>query len=93
MKLFVVISYDIQDTRRRNRILKTLKDYGQHVQYSVFECLIEKEHFLVLQAKLAKQYDLEAGDSVRFYVLCEQDVKRIERLGGIEPLPTTAIFA
>ena len=35
---FVVVSYDITDDRRRTRLCNTLKNFGRHTQYSVFEC-------------------------------------------------------
>lgn len=38
--MFYLISYDIPDDRRRVRVAKTLKDYGDRVQYSVFECIL-----------------------------------------------------
>lgn len=85
MKLFVVVSYDIKEDKRRNRVLKIMKDYGQHVQYSVFECFIEKTAYLKMRARLEKQIQKEE-DSIRFYFLCEQDRKKIERLGGVQPL-------
>ena len=40
-----VVCYDITDTKRRNKIFKTLKNYGQHKQYSVFECDITKARY------------------------------------------------
>jgi len=36
--MYVVISYDIPEDKRRTKIHKTLKSYGQWMQYSVFEC-------------------------------------------------------
>lgn len=92
MNMFVVVSYDIKDDRRRARVHKILKDYGQWMQYSVFECRIEKSAYLRLRARLEDVIDLEEGDSVRFYFLCAEDVRRIERLGGEEPLSEQAVF-
>jgi CRISPR-associated protein Cas2 len=62
------------------------------MQYSVFECQIDKSSYLRLRTRLEDAIDLDAGDSVRFYFLCEQDVRRIERLGGEKPLSETAVF-
>ncbi|HED03223.1 MAG TPA: CRISPR-associated endonuclease Cas2 [Candidatus Fraserbacteria bacterium] len=89
--MFIIISYDIQDDRRRTKIMKTLKDYGQWVQYSVFECKLEKMNYLKMKARLDKLICPEE-DSVRFYFLCEKDVARIERLGGVQPLSEGAIL-
>ncbi|NMG82782.1 MAG: CRISPR-associated endonuclease Cas2 [Methanosarcinales archaeon] len=38
---YVVISYDISDDKKRNKVANMLLDYGTRVQYSVFECLID----------------------------------------------------
>ena len=35
-----LVSYDIEKTKIRNKIAKTLENYGERVQYSVFECRI-----------------------------------------------------
>lgn len=67
---FVVISYDIPDDRRRTRVCHLLKDYGQRVQYSVFECQLRPKDFKRLRERLRPLLDL-AEDDVRFYRLCE----------------------
>ena len=50
--MFVIISYDITDDKRRSRIFKALKNFGQWMQYSVFECDLEKMQFLKLKDRL-----------------------------------------
>ncbi|WP_035571779.1 CRISPR-associated endonuclease Cas2 [Halonatronum saccharophilum] len=65
----LVISYDISDDKRRNRVFKTLKDYGQRVQYSVFRCDIDKEIYLDLRDKLEGVIK-KGEDSIHFYSLC-----------------------
>jgi CRISPR-associated protein Cas2 len=67
---FVVVSYDIPDDRRRNRVCKLLKDYGERVQYSVFECLLRPEELKRLRERL-KPLLVPEEDDVRFYRLCE----------------------
>ena len=49
---FVVVSYDIPKDQRRNRVCKLLKDYGERVQYSVFECLVRPEELKRLKERL-----------------------------------------
>ncbi|MEW6376162.1 MAG: CRISPR-associated endonuclease Cas2, partial [Thermodesulfobacteriota bacterium] len=41
--MFYVVSYDIPDDQRRIKIAKILEDFGDRVQYSVFECLLEQD--------------------------------------------------
>ncbi|MCB0227265.1 MAG: CRISPR-associated endonuclease Cas2, partial [Anaerolineae bacterium] len=50
--MFIVVSYDIPDDRRRTKVMKALKDFGRHVQYSVFECEIRREDFKRLRERL-----------------------------------------
>lgn len=63
-----VISYDIADDRRRNRIFKLLKDYGQWIQYSVFEVDCEEKDWLMLEFRLSTLLSQE--DSLCVYTLC-----------------------
>lgn len=65
-----VISYDITDTKRRNKIFKTLKNYGRHKQYSVFECDISKKRFDALYKELLELMDEEEEGNIRIYHLC-----------------------
>lgn len=63
--LYVVVAYDVPDSRRRNRLARTLEGYGQRVQYSVFECRLDERRFLRLVAAVREH--LEPGDAVRIY--------------------------
>ncbi len=72
--MFIVVSYDIKDDKRRNRVLNTLKGYGTHVQYSVFECNLNVEQLGNLKQKLVDTIN-SAEDNIRLYILCE-DCKR-----------------
>lgn len=80
--MFIIISYDIPDDRRRDRVMKALKDFGAHVQDSVFECELKPEVYTRLQQRLAKLID-KKEDNVRFYTLCQEDVKK-RRVWGVE---------
>ena len=69
--MFLVIAYDIVSDRRRDRLVKLLKDYGgQRVNYSVFEFEMKKERFPELKKGIVKVINRKK-DSVLFYVLCE----------------------
>ncbi len=69
--MFVIISYDIPNDKRRLKVAKTLLDHGgERVQFSVFECHITPRNLERLQERLRKLYN-DAEDSVRFYLLCE----------------------
>ncbi len=89
--MFIVISYDIKDDKRRNRIFKALKNFGQWMQYSVFECDLDKMHFLKLRDRLDHLIDAKQDDSIRFYFLCESCKRQVERIGGEKPREEGAI--
>jgi CRISPR-associated protein Cas2 len=79
--MFIVVSYDIPDDRRRTRVMKTLKDFGAHVQYSVFECDLKAGDYRRMRDRLVKLIN-RREDSLRFYVLCQEDVKK-RRVWGV----------
>ena len=78
--MFMVVSYDIVDDRRRMRVCNTLKNYGRRVQYSVFECDLKQADVERLQQKLRRLIKTDE-DSVRFYFLCESCVRRVQVIG------------
>ncbi len=83
--MYLVISYDIKDDKRRLNIHKALKDYGTWVQYSVFECNLKKTEYLYLRHRLKQLLGDDNEDSIRFYRLCEECQRKIERIGGSVP--------
>lgn len=78
--MYIVISYDIIDDKRRSRLAKMLLNYGRRVQKSVFECLLEDRELLELKGKIPLIID-QKTDSVRFYQVCARCVNAIEILG------------
>ena len=83
--MLVLITYDV-DTKdaagrkRLRQIAKQCVNYGQRVQNSVFECLLDAAQCRMLQAKLCKIMDQEK-DSLRFYYLGNRYEKKIEHFG------------
>lgn len=76
---FLIVSYDIPSNRRRYKVMKTMEGFGTRVQYSVFECNLKPRQVDDLRKKIMKLIVPE--DSIRFYFISADDVKRIERLG------------
>jgi len=70
--MHIIVSYDIPDDKRRTKVMKTLKDFGQHVQYSVFECTIKREDFKRLHERLKKHFNPQQ-DNIRFYFINQED--------------------
>lgn len=78
--MFLVVSYDITDDKRRVRLAKIMEDYLTRVQYSVFEGELDDKHYREMVKRLKKVIALEA-DSVRIYHLCEACLSRTEIIG------------
>ena len=87
--MFVVVSYDISDTKRRNRLHRALKNFGVRVQYSVFECVLAAKDVKRLEAAVRRE--IKDDDPVRYYHLCESCARQVVALGGVvsQPAPTT----
>ena len=47
-----LVSYDIADPKRLRQVFKTMKNWGNHLQYSVFECQLTKADLLQCQSEL-----------------------------------------
>lgn len=83
--MLVLITYDVntQDAvgrRRLRQIARQCVNYGQRVQNSVFECMLDPAQCRTLQAKLCALMDSEK-DSLRFYYLGSRYEKKIEHFG------------
>jgi CRISPR-associated protein Cas2 len=90
VKQFLVVSYDISEDRRRIKIMKTLKNFGSHVQYSVFECRLESSQIEELRKLLKKLAARQ--DSVRLYFISQDDISRIEVLGSGDITPDSIFY-
>jgi len=83
--MMVLISCDVSttDAAGRNRLRKVAKacsDYGQRVQNSVFECIVDPAQWVGLKARLLELYE-EREDSLRFYFLGSNWKHRVEHYG------------
>jgi CRISPR-associated protein Cas2 len=38
MRNTYLVTYDIRDDKRLRKVFKAMRDFGDHLQYSVFEC-------------------------------------------------------
>ena len=83
--MLVLITYDVNTEdavgrKRLRQIAKQCVNYGQRVQNSVFECLLDAAQCRMLQAKLCKIMDQEK-DSLRFYYVGNHYENKIEHFG------------
>ena len=75
MMLYVVI-YDISDDKRRRRVFNLLEGYGQRVQFSAFECVLNDRKFDELRSRLIKVVKMNE-DSVRFYPISKHTLGQV----------------
>lgn len=86
--MLVLITYDVntQTAEGRTRLRKVAKqcvNYGQRVQNSVFECVMDAAKTREVKEKLVKIIDKEK-DSLRFYYLGNNYKNRVEHIGAKE---------
>ena len=86
-----LVTYDIPDTKRRTRLAKILEDFGDRVQYSVFECLLDDVLLAKMTARITSTI-LEAEDNIRIYTICAACEKLIKIMGRGEVIKTEDIY-
>ena len=84
--MFVLVTYDVKTsdpggTKRLRRVAKACKDYGQRVQFSVFECIVDPAQWTRLRQRLVDEIN-EETDSLRFYFLGSNWKHRVEHVGA-----------
>ena len=84
--MMVLVSYDVRTSepggaRRLRRVAKVCRNFGQRVQFSVFECLVDPAQWVRLRQQLIDEIDVEA-DSLRFYFLGANWRGRVEHVGA-----------
>jgi CRISPR-associated protein Cas2 len=73
---FYIVSYDIEDDKRRNKVAKYLENFGTRVQYSVFEIVCSEKIIKEVILKIEEIIN-EKEDSLRIYFLCSKCLKNI----------------
>jgi len=86
--MMVLVSYDISldnksGARRLRKVAKICQNYGQRVQYSVFEISIDPTLWIKVRAQLIDAINTDK-DSLRFYFLGANWKRRIEHIGAKE---------
>lgn len=82
-----IVSYDISETRLRNKIAKVLLNYGRRVQYSVFECHITQTQYEKMYKELVSLMKCEGDDSIRIYHLCGKCEPEVKVIGIADNSP------
>jgi CRISPR-associated protein Cas2 len=91
--VLILITYDVSTVekaglRRLRRVAQACEDYGTRVQKSVFECQVGQTEWVRLRDRLLREIKVDE-DSLRFYFLDENAVKRIEHHGAEKPVDLT----
>lgn len=84
--MMVLIAYDVSTEtdggkRRLRRVARACRDFGQRVQFSLFECEVDPAQWTKLRARLIDEINEEA-DSLRFYFLGANWKRRVEHIGA-----------
>ena len=87
--MMILITYDVSfedagGQKRLRNIAKLCLDHGIRVQYSVFECELMPDQWVVLKAKLLNVYN-EKTDSLRFYMLGAKWRNKVEHFVAKKP--------
>lgn len=85
--MMVLVTYDVETTspsgeKRLRKVAKQCVNYGQRVQNSVFECIVDPAQFAELKYRLEEIIDKEK-DSIRFYFLGSSWKGKIETIGVV----------
>ncbi|GFP21254.1 CRISPR-associated protein Cas2 [Candidatus Hakubella thermalkaliphila] len=83
--MLVLITYDVrtdsgEGQRRLRKVAKVCENYGQRVQKSVFECLVDPKQWVRIRNKLIEEIKTDE-DSLRFYFLGKNWKLRVEHVG------------
>ena len=84
--MLVLVCYDVstitkEGKTRLRRVAKACLNFGQRVQNSVFECIVDPEQWTRLRLKLIHEFNSEE-DSLRFYFMESNWQHRVEHLGA-----------
>jgi CRISPR-associated protein Cas2 len=84
--MLVLVTYDVSTSEpggagRLRRVAKACRDFGQRVQYSVFEIEVDPAQWTALKATLQGLIEPE-HDSLRFYYLGTNWRRRVEHVGA-----------
>jgi CRISPR-associated protein Cas2 len=84
--MMVLVTYDVNTTtplgrKRLRRVSRACQDFGQRVQFSVFEIEVDQAQWVVLKARLEGMIDVSV-DSLRYYHLGTTWTRRVEHVGA-----------
>lgn len=84
--MLILVTYDVRTSspggaKRLRHVSKACQDFGQRVQYSVFEIEVDPAQWAALKARLERLIDKEL-DSLRYYYMGANWHRRVEHVGA-----------
>lgn len=79
--MHIIVVYDIPENKRRERLRKALKSFGNAVQKSVFECDLSQRQIEKME-KVIRGIMSAVEDNVRYYKICKNCAGEVEFFGG-----------
>ena len=84
--MLVLITYDVSTEtpagkKRLRQVAKECQNYGQRVQNSVFECVLDAAQYRMVRHRLELLMDKKT-DSLRFYHLGNHYQNKVEHIGA-----------
>jgi CRISPR-associated protein Cas2 len=64
MRTTYLVCYDIANDKRLRRVFKICRNYGNHLQYSVFECDLDAGERIELERKLSEVMNLDEDQAL-----------------------------
>lgn len=88
--MLILVTYDVSTIsegggKRLRKVAKVCQNYGQRVQNSVFECIVDSTQFATLKIELSSIID-ETKDSLRFYRIGDNYKNKVTHIGIKEAL-------
>lgn len=85
INMLILVTYDVSVSstgglKRLRKVAKVCQNYGQRVQNSVFECIVDNSQYTKLKIELTELIDDEL-DSLRFYRLGDNYKTKVEHIG------------
>lgn len=84
------VTYDITSNSKRTRLVKILEEFGERVQYSIFEFKLTEAQYINMMKRLKVKHFLESDkkfpkDSINIYYFDRVTTSKIERYGNKIP--------
>lgn len=81
MRNHYIVAYDISDAKRLREVFRTMRGYGDPLQYSVFHCELSQKERVLLITALEELINHTEDRVIVIDMGCSDMAKRVESLG------------